>query len=68
MVVNLAKDIKKVSVLRRVADFEGQPFSFKLTHFSFDSCLIRYAPWASFTSAHTSLNDLKFIYSSVYSN
>ena len=50
-----------------MVDFEGHKFSFKLTHVSFDSWHNIFASFASFTIAHSSLNGLKWIDSSVCS-
>ena len=50
-----------------MVDFEGHKFSYKLTRVSFDSWLNRFVSFAYSTVAHSSLNDKKWIDSSVCS-
>ena len=58
---------KSIRFKTGVVDFEGHKFSYKLTRVSFDFWLNRFASLASFMIAHSSLNDSKWIDSSVCS-
>ena len=52
-------DLRAMTTLgpRTLVDFEGHKFSCKLTRVNFDSLFNRFASFASFTIAHSSLNN-----------